>query len=277
MKAIRFIPLLILPLLVSCGATGGAGTNSLAELKEIHSAGVISDNSSKVVRSQSLQDTALSVGAQAGLYYRAQQINQILQQQSKALDEIFNFNRLMLSDHVLPPVLQTSAKSLKLDSADVLRLSDAVYLIKSQARFVTAAPNWRNYLSMNVTPADIPPYNMLPKTRQERVIWREYVTIGWQQGIEQGDLMLKDNLARLKRDFDGMILYRQLLAQKMVSSPFVQTDNLGVTGGGESLRINDELMKIKALPQLQPDSKQWHSIAVPSETPIVTTGVGSNE
>jgi defect-in-organelle-trafficking protein DotC len=277
MKAIRFIPLLILPFLASCGATGGAGTNSLAELKEIHSTGSISDNSSKVIRSQSLQDTALSVGAQAGLYYRALQINQILQQQSKALDEIFNFNRLMLSDHVLPPVLQTSAKNLKLDGADVLRLSDTMYLIRSQARFVTAAPNWRNYLLMNATPADIPPYNMLPKTRQERVIWREYVTLGWQQGIEQGDLMLKDNLARLKRDFEGMILYRQLLAKKMVSSPFVQTDNLGVTGGGESLRINDELMQIKALPQLQPDSKQWHSIAVPGETPIASTGDGSSE
>lgn len=277
MKAIRFIPLLVVAVLTGCQYTGNMGTNTLSELKNIHATGTLTDDSNGLIRSQALQDTALSVGAQAGLTWRANQINDILQAHSKELDQIFNFNRLMLSDHVLPPVLQTSEKNMKLDGINTIRLSDQIYIIQSQARFVTTPPNWREYLWMNFKAPDIPPDNMLPKTKAERKIWEQYVAIGWQQGVQQGDLILRDNLARLTRDVKGMILYRTLLAENMVSKPFVQRSDLGVTGGGESLRINDQILQITALPQLQVDSNKWHPIAVPEQQATATTGDQINE
>lgn len=276
MNITRIIPFLLLPCLVGCQGTSGMGTSSLAELKGIHATGSLSDHSG-VMRAQALQDTALSLGAQAGLYWRAEQINHILQDHSKELDQIFNFNRLMLSDHVLPPILQYSSKNLKLDGVDTIRLSDELYIIKSQAKFVTTPPNWRDYLWLNFKPADMPADNMLPRTSAERKIWKQYVVIGWQKGVQQGDLILHDNLSRLVRDVKGMILYRKLLAQRMVSTPFVEKNNLGVTGGGESLRINDQVLQITALPALQVDSRKWQPIDVPAESKVEVTGDQTNE
>ena len=53
-------------------------------------------------RIQALQDTALTVGAQAGLYWRSIQINEMLNANSKTFDRIYNFNGLILPHSVLP-------------------------------------------------------------------------------------------------------------------------------------------------------------------------------
>lgn len=237
------------------------GTQDLAHLKNLYS---IKTNTPEVsaLRVQSLQDAAMSLGAQSGLAWRAAQINQILQDKSKLLDQAFNFNGLMLGAHVLPPVLVTTDKSIKIDSVDTIRLSDQTYKILAQAKFVSVPPTWRDYLLMNY---DFPPYpaeNMLPTNALEQQMWRDAVAIGWQQGIQQADNIFSDDLARLTRDIKGMALYRKLLNQGMVSQPFVAKSSLGITGSGEEMTINDQVMRIMALPQLQTDSKQWHPVVV---------------
>lgn len=265
MKVMRLVLLLSMGLLAACHSTGPMGTESLSELKNLHASGTLSPDNNGLIRAQGLEDAALSIGAQSGLAWRASQINVILQDHSKELDQVFDFNRLMLPDFVLPPVLQTSARNMKVDSTNTIRLSDQTYLILAQAKFVSTAPNWREYLWMSFKAPDLPPDNMLPKTAIEQRLWAEYVARGWQQGVQQGDAILRDNLARLTRDVKGMILYRKLLAENMVSLPFVETDNLGVTGSGEQLRINDKILHITALPQLQVDPRKWHAVAVPEE------------
>ncbi|MCD6048570.1 MAG: dotC [Gammaproteobacteria bacterium] len=266
MKAMRFILVLALGTLAGCHSTGPMGTTSLSELKNLHATGSLAADNNGLIRAQGLEDAALSIGAQSGLAWRASQINGILQDHSKEFDQIFDFNRLMLPNYVLPPVLQTSAKNMKVDSPNTIRLSDQTYLILTQAKFVSVAPNWREYLWMNFKAPDAPPDNMLPKTALEQRLWQEYVARGWQQGVQQADMILRDNLARLTRDMKGMVLYRKLLAQNMVSLPFVKTSDLGVTGSGESLRINDQILQITALPQLQVDPSKWKAVMVP-QTP----------
>lgn len=238
------------------------GDVTLTDLKDLRATSGVGPASVNSIRAQALQDTAISVGAQSGLAWRAKQINALLQSNSKLLDQVFNFNGLMLQDHVLPPVLVTSEKEFKLDSIDTIRLADQTYVILNQAKFVTTTPNWREYLEMNYQPPKELPNSMMPQNATEQKIWRQYVVVGWQEGIEQADAILGDNLARLTRDVKGMVLYRKLLAQGMVSAPFVAKNSLGVTGGGEGIRVNDELLRITALPQLQTDSRKWHPIVV---------------
>lgn len=251
--------------LTAC-STSSSNLNTLSGLQSLRAPSSVADDASKQMRTQSLQDTALSVGAQGGLAARAAQINQILNDQSERLDVIFNFNRLMLPDHVLPPVLETSEKSMKLDGVTTIRLSDQVYVIQSQARFVSVAPNWRDYLIMNYKAPDMPPANMLPSSLAEQKIWKKYILIGWKQGLDQGDQILKDNLARITRDFKGMVLYKTLLIQGMVSPPFVDKTPLGVTGGGDSMRINDQVLQITALPRLDVNTRDWHTVSVPAQS-----------
>lgn len=54
-----------------------------------------------------------------------------------------------------------------------------------------------------------------------------------------------------------MILYRKLLAQGMITPPFVSSIELGITGDRNNLNVNDQIFKITAFPSLQTDPSQW--------------------
>lgn len=215
------------------------------------------DDENNSIRLAAVQDTARSLGARSGLAYRGEEINKSLYQENDQLDAIFNFHALLLDDNILPPVLVEGRDSLTVSTPNLLRVADRNYRIIKQARFVTLAPTWRDYLIMDETRPPLPDRSLWPKTDEEREVWAEYVEKGWFEGIHQADHIYTENLARLKRDYEGMVRYRMLLAQKMVSAPQVAHRELGVTGGGEELAINDRTLTIEALPALRADSKTW--------------------
>lgn len=218
------------------------------------------------IRGQSIRDTALSVGARGGLAWRAAQINRVLLKHENMLYRLFNFNSMLLDKNVLPPVLIEGRNTLSLGGTDTIRIADRTYQILSQARFVTAAPMWRDYLWLAYTSPETPDRSLLPRNREERLIWKKYVEEGWRAGIQQAELIFKENMARLKRDFEGMIRYRALLAQNMVSPPFVAQLDMGITGGGSDLTVNDRVLRITAFPTLKNDGgQQWKSEIIPHE------------
>lgn len=220
------------------------------------------------LRTVALRDLALSLGARSGLASRAEVVNQGLLAKSREFDRVFNFQELLLDNQILPPVLIEARHTLNLADEHSIRVSDRSYKILRQARFVTAPPNWRDYLFMAYPKPEFPDMTLLPNSADERRIWRENVAKGWSRGVEQADQIYQENLARLKRDYEGMIRYRFLLAQKMVSPPHVAHRDLGVTGGGEELSLGDQTLEIMALPSLQPDSKKWEpALRVAQQTP----------
>lgn len=212
------------------------------------------------IRMQALKETAMSVGAQGGLAWRSKQISREVDQQAESLRRVFDFNALMLKNNVQPPVLTEGRKTLKLDNPGTIRLAARTYKIVQQARFVTTPANWRTYLKLNFPAPKMPDNTLLPENRAEQKIWNKYAQLGWESGIEQANTIFANNLARLKRDFNGMVLYRQLLAQRIVTQPYVARTNLGITGGGSDLRIQDQVLRISALPQLQANSKVWRPV-----------------
>lgn len=256
---INRILLTIIFLIGLYGCTSVApGTDSLSQLQNLSASNqAVSGGNISAIRLQALQETAMTVGAQAGLYWRSVQINALLYQDSKTLDRIYNFNGLILPHHVLPPVLLEGRDTLNLNDPDTIRLEDRDYEILSQAKFVTTAPNWRDYLWMNYQKAPIPDNSLLPCKKNEKRVWKDAVAKGWQQGVDQANIIFNENTARLTRDYKGMLLYSTLLAQNIVSPPYVATTNLGVTGGGSSMSVNDQVLRITALPQLRPDAENW--------------------
>jgi defect-in-organelle-trafficking protein DotC len=209
------------------------------------------------IRAQGLQEVAMGLGAQAGLAARAQVINDELEKNTTLLDKVFNFNVLILNKSVLPPVLLEGRNSLNLNDPNTLRIADRRFKIGQQARFVSVPPNWRNYLVTHFQKPDIPERSLLPKDKHEKELWDRSVTQGWERGIAQANAIFAENLARLKEDYRGMLLYRKLLALNMVTAPFVATTELGITGDGEEIFIDDQVLRITALPQLIPDSDAW--------------------
>lgn len=259
------IGILLLLVLMACASTQPTGIPELQQLENYEGVSMTpEENEVPSIRQMALRETAMSLGARGGLTWRGTKINRMLDSEAKQLDQVFNFQVLLLDDNVLPPVLIESRESLNLASPYSIRVADRTYRILKQARFVTVAPTWRDYLVMDETPPELPDTSLLPKTRRERVIWKKGVQQGWFQGLSQADIIYKDNFARLKRDYQGMIRYRMLLAQNMVSAPQVAHRQLGVTGGGEELSVNDRTLTIQALPALRAESETW-SPAVQNE------------
>jgi defect-in-organelle-trafficking protein DotC len=214
------------------------------------------------IRIKALEDTAMSLGAQGGLAIGSKEINARLEGDKWPLETIYNFNGMMLSHGVLPPVLVESDDSLNLADPNTIRVADKTYKIVAQARFATTPPNWHDYLWMSFKKPELPDKVLLPRTEEEQKIWAKAIKMGWEKGMEQSDSIFQQNLARLKRDYQGMILYRKLLQEKMVSPPYVSKTELGVTGNGTDMRINDQVLRITELPRLQTDSHTWKAIVV---------------
>lgn len=250
-----------------CRTTGNAkgivgGTDNLTDLQRLSWSSSHRTRKEAVssIRMQILKETALSVGARSGLAFRSKEINAMLDQEAKTLDRIFNFSGLVMEHRVLPPILEQATSPLNVASFDALRLSDKVYAILEQARFVSAPPTWRDYLYMDFQQPEIPDRTLLPRDKHEKPVWQACVTQGFEDGVAQAEAIYADNLARLRRDYEGMVLYKKLLAQHMVSKPFVAKINLGVTGDGSEIRINDQILRITALPALDPNSRNWKPI-----------------
>jgi defect-in-organelle-trafficking protein DotC len=214
------------------------------------------------LRLKALKETAMSLGAQGGLAWASERMNSQLSKDSKQLDGVFNFNVMILDHGVIPPVLEQGDNTLNLADPNTIRVADRTYKIISQARFATTPPNWRDYLWLTYNKPTLPDKTLLPKSDEEQAVWRHGITDGWQKGIEQSYSIFQQNLARLKRDYRGMILYRKLLEERIISPPFVSRTTLGVTGDGSNMNINDQVLRIVALPSLQTNSEKWNAVVI---------------
>ncbi|MDI9818680.1 MULTISPECIES: type IV secretion system DotC family protein [unclassified Legionella] len=260
-KFILSVLITCMALLVACSSHRMTGdTSSLAGLKamaNVNSKKARSKANMGKIREMALKETALSLGAQSGLAWRARIIDEHLTKQARNLDAVFDFNALVLEHNILPPVLLEGRNTLNLADTQTIRISDRTYKVAKQARFITTPPNWRQYLWMDYKKPETPHTSLLPKTKQERKLWCYYVEKGWRNGIEQASIILEESVARIKEDFAGMILYRKLLAMNMVSPPFVSHTDLGVTGDASEIHIDDRVLRITALPALNVNSKEW--------------------
>lgn len=268
MKAKLLILMIILSsLLTACSSSHQEiDPTNISQLQSLRDEGVPTTSSGvpelNQLRVKALQDTALSLGAQGGLAWASKQVNERLEHDKWYLESTYNFNGMMLSHGVLPPVLAEGDNSLNLADPNTIRVADRTYKIIQQARFATTPPTWREYLWMTYSKPELPQRFLLPRTKEESRIWKRAITTGWDKGITQAINIYQQNLARLKRDYQGMILYRKLLQENMISAPFVSRTELGVTGDGSDMRVNDQVLRITVLPQLQTDSKGWRAVVV---------------
>ena len=247
-------------------ATADFSTDNLSDLQSLSQQNMAQTATapSSDIRVDAIKETALALGAQGGLAWRSREIDEVLKASRDNLSIIFNFNPLILENNVLPPVLIESKQSLELSSNDTIRISDSIYKIVKPARFITAAPTWVDYLWMNFSSPDMPDTSLLPKNMWERKYWILYITKGWMNGIRQANNIYANNLAKLKRDFNGIMLYRELLSKHMVTKPFVVKTNLGITSNKDrtKLSIDDRILRITAASKLNPNAKQWKPILV---------------
>lgn len=222
------------------------------------------------IRIDALKEIALGLGIRGGLSDRAKKINQEIKKYDSSLYKIYDFRRLIISKPagewgtnqyvVIPPVITEAEKTLKAISDDEIHTSDRMYRIDQQAKFVTATPTWMDYLIQPGTAVELPHGSLLPKTDEERKVWKEAIAQGWTIGEKQSDAIFDNGLNKLNRDYLGMIRYKMLYNQKIVSEPYLSENRLGVTGGGKSLSVDSRVLKITIHPSLNKDSSKWDPV-----------------
>lgn len=214
------------------------------------------------IRKDAIIEAAISFGARGGLAKRTFEIRQELDLRARLLDKVFDFSNLLIAAPsgllIEPPIISENFNSMIIDvNGQTAAVSDRMFNIIRNARIVSTSRDWRVYLEREWGEVLPPPDILVPKNNDERVVWYENVQKGWEFGIQQADEIFRDDLARLESDFQGMIRYRMLLAQGMVSPPYALQIDRGITGGGDEMRIGDRAVQITGVPELMTGAETW--------------------
>ncbi|MCF6777453.1 type IV secretion system DotC family protein [Thiotrichales bacterium 19X7-9] len=215
------------------------------------------------IRMKAIQQAALELGTQAALAWSAKVIDKRLESMAQTLNQMYNFNSLMLKNHVMPPVIVQSNNLVNMGpNGDKIRLGGKSYRIVKQARLVSVAPTWRDYLWMSYKTPELPNRVLMPENNNEKKVWDETIQKAWYMGIQQAEAIYKIKVNEITRDYKGMLLYRNLLAKRMVNPPYVEKSLKGITGNGNQMVIDDQSWTLTDKPQLQTDSNLWTPIVV---------------
>lgn len=220
------------------------------------------------IRLKALRDAALSYGARGGLAYRTHEIAEQLKTSERQFDQVYAFHRLVLPTPgevgvVVPPIVVEGLDAIAVgEDGQAASASRRVYRIEEPARIATVAPNWRSYVSRSWTFPEPPPEVLRPSDDRELDIWRAWVERGWAEGVRQAERTFELDLARLKRDFEGIVRYRRLVAEGVIDSLYLAGAELGVTGGGDELKIGERMVRITMPAMFNTDSGSWTPIVI---------------
>ena len=223
-------------------------------------------------RARSMRESALSWGAQAGYARRIWEITQLYEHRQAELDEVWNFRRVASpaprnTGWVLPPVVRVAGPAWS-GTGSAATAVDAYYEIIKPGRIVGSLPGWHDYLP-RAAPEPVMPHNALLPASGEEAQWREWAAEGWLAGREQANDLLEVSLVRLQRDHGGMLEYRRMLAQDMISSIVLDHASFvpSAEDDGQVLRIGERSVRIVDAAGFITDTGQWRPVIVATDQP----------
>ena len=105
-------------------------------------------------------------------------------------------------------------------------------------------PTWREYLVIHSKdPRDLP-RSLAPRGDTETNRLRKWFNEGWDAGTEQAEAEFAKRVTRLRRDYEGVLEHRRLVALGMMSRALIETESLGVTGDIRSMNIDPHDLRI---------------------------------
>lgn len=240
-----------------------AGSQDAATLADAMKA---QKNEATMARSQAILDTALGLGVKAGMAWQLQNIYEAIKRHQRELDTVYDFGHLMIHDRVVPPVITEARDLYNQDGDYALRLTGAYYKIERQARFSSVAPNWREYLTFPKPDLDRSTLlaALLPRDSEEKRAWELAVADGWKQGVAQANLMLQHGLDRMNRDYTGMLRFHSFVVQGKLTMPAIASESIAVTHDGQTMAVDETLLRITTLPEFNGNMANWMSAIKPS-------------
>ena len=208
---------------------------------------------SRTLKLKAMTDYAKSVAIRSGIKARMKKINEVLTTNSRDLDAIYDFNTLMIDGKVIPPVISEASNLYNQKNGTQINRAQKIFKIERQARFASTAPAWQEYLSFPVESSAFERYayvagEMKPKDDVELKAWQDATVEGWNLGVNQANIILKQGLARLNRDYIGMVRFHQFVMQGKLTMPVINQYNLYDSNDGMTMVIDEDMLRISVLP-----------------------------
>ncbi len=216
---------------------------------------ISSDNN---LRLQAVKEAAEILGTEAGYQYRYGIILNSVETIMANLDQIYNFDAyLMHRGKVLPAIISEGGPAERKENL-TLSFAKKTFQIIQDSELILTKPNWRVYLKKPKNkPFDIHS-SLYPLTPQEVEVWEEAVIKGWKNGIDQADHVFEISLNKLTRDIIGLINFKTLALQNIVSKPLLATgvSDVEISEAGKKLQIGKALYRLVNYSEFK-DSNTW--------------------
>jgi defect-in-organelle-trafficking protein DotC len=106
----------------------------------------------------------------------------------------------------------------------------------------------------------------MPESADEKTLWRIAVKNGWDEGVQQANLMLTQAMDRLNRDYSGMSRFQRFVVEGKITLPAIAREDIPVTQEGSTLVVDETLLRLTTLPQFNSKLSRWQGVAVSSSS-----------
>lgn len=219
----------------------------LLELKGVSSK---ENTAVRLMRPAAIREAAQLVTFQTAIAWRYKQLVAATEGHGAIMDTAFDFSPLVMTQGdalIMPPLLTRAGASMRIENSGSATAAETTYELLEPARYIATVPNWREFLMVDGFPEpEKPNPAVLPKNDEERAIWRAAVREAWSQGLAEADQLYADNVARMVRNYRGVMLYHLLTAQHLLSRVATASADLGMHTSDNKLNIGQKVYRITA-------------------------------
>lgn len=222
----------------------------LAELLELKGVSSKENTAVRLMRPAAIREAAQLVTFQTAIAWRYKQLVAATESHGAIMDTAFDFSPLVMTQGdalIMPPLLTRAGASMRIENTAAATTAETTYELLEPARYIATVPNWREFLMIDGFPEpEKPNPAVLPKNDEERAIWRAAVREAWAQGLVEADQLYADNVARMVRNYRGVMLYHLLTAQHLLSRVETASADLGMHSSDNKLNIGQKVYRITA-------------------------------
>lgn len=231
------------------------------------------------VRRNAVSEAAMTFGSRKGYERRNWEIAKILEDREPVLNQVFDFTRVVDmapggAGVIVPPVVSAGTRAFTVDAAGTeAAVADAYMTITKPGKIARTAPVWQEYLVSMPPEPKMPARSLLPTDQNEVKLFQAKFNEGWEQGKALADDELEARIARLQRDYHGMLQYRKLVANGMMDRLVLTNADFGVTTQDGEMRIGSRVVKITSEAAFQANPSRWSVKSLSERNVLVSSGV----
>ena len=156
---------------------------------------------------------------------------------------------------MLVPAIVKVENSYQMDGGKATE-TKVSYTIGEEAKVVSTAPTWREYLWREYPYPEAPHRSLLPRTKAEVETWKKSLREGWKGGVYQADENFYDGMSRLTLAVEGRHLYTTLEQQGIFSPASLKIESSRVTFNGRTMNVGETIYSVGTPVQFQ-GSGEW--------------------